>query len=315
MPNPLVQKTIRSRPARAVSPPGAVRFANRCLPCLLFLLLACSGRRTGLLAQPAPPPPLTPAEAQALVQQVLQTEIAATQDSSHPMQYRLRKTSPRLSTTKLIVETRDGDVARLVAINNGSLGPEDEQKEASRLQALLNDPSLQRHREQQELSDADKARKIIHALPGAFFYSFVGIAETPQGPSYRLAFEPNPAFDPQDVEAQALKAMAGELWIDVTQHRVTHLEGKRLHDVDYLGGILGKLEQGGTLEMQQADVGNHQWRTTKMVLIMNARLLWKTWKLDTTLEMSEYAPVASGMTYQQAIRMLESGSSNKSGGK
>ena len=315
MPNPLVQKTIRSRPTRAASPPGAVRFANRCLPCLLFLFLACSGRRTGLLAQPAPPPPLTPAEAQALVQQVLQTEIAATQDSSHPMQYRLRKTSPRLSTTKLIVETRDGDVARLVAINNGSLGPEDEQKEASRLQALLNDPSLQRHREQQELSDADKARKIIHALPGAFFYSFVGIAETPQGPSYRLAFEPNPAFDPQDVEAQALKAMAGELWIDVTQHRVTHLEGKRLHDVDYLGGILGKLEQGGTLEMEQADVGNHQWRTTKMVLIMNARLLWKTWKLDTTLEMSEYAPVASGMTYQQAIRMLESGSSNKSGGK
>jgi hypothetical protein len=67
--------------------------------------------------------------------------------------------------------------------------------------------------------------------------------------------------------------------------------------------------------MEQADVGNHQWRTTKMVLIMNARLLWKTWKLDTTLEMSEYAPVASGMTYQQAIRMLESGSSNKSGGK
>ena len=31
------------------------------------------------------------------------------------MRYRLRKSSPRLTSTKEIVETKDGDVARLVA--------------------------------------------------------------------------------------------------------------------------------------------------------------------------------------------------------
>ena len=261
---------------------------------------------TLLFARPANTPPnLSNAQAQDLVQRVLHTEIDATQDTSHPMRYLLRKTSPRISSAKLIVETRDGDVARLIAINNSPLSPDDAEKEQARLSTLLSDPSQQKHRQEREQGDAEHARKILRALPQAFLYTFAGTIDTPQGPSYRLTFQPNPSFDPPDLESQALKDMAGELWIDVAQQRVTHLQGKRLHDVDYLGGILGKLEQGGTLELDQADVGNHQWRTTRMVLVMNARLLIKTWKLDTRLDISSYAPVPSSMGYQQAIRLLQ----------
>jgi hypothetical protein len=57
--------------------------------------------------------------------------------------------------------------------------------------------------------------------------------------------------------------------------------------------------------LEQADVGNHLWRTTHMVLIMNARVLFKVVKLDTTLELSQYSPVTAGMSYQQAIQMLQ----------
>jgi hypothetical protein len=99
--------------------------------------------------------------------------------------------------------------------------------------------------------------------------------------------------------------MAGELWIDVAKQRVTRLEGKRIRNVDYGWGILGKLDQGGTLLLQQADVGNLQWRTTRMVLVMNARFLIKTVKLDTTLELSQFEPVTPGMDYRQAIQMLQ----------
>jgi hypothetical protein len=266
-----------------------------------------------LLAQPATPSPVQPAvpaslsneETQALVKRALQTEIDAASDSSHPMQYRLRKVSPRLSTTKLIVETKDGDVARLIAINDGPLGAQDRQNEDNRLQSLLNDPNQQKHRQEREQSDAERARKVMRALPNAFLYSFAGIVDTPHGPSYRLTFQPNPKFDPDDLEAQVLKGMAGEMWIDVAQQRVTRLEGKRLRDVDYGLGILGKLDQGGTLLLEQADVGNHLWRTTHMVLIMNARVLFKVVKLDTTLELSQYSPVTAGMSYQQAIQMLQ----------
>jgi hypothetical protein len=253
---------------------------------------------------PAAPAPLSNDETQALVRRVLRTELASTQDVSHPMQYRLRKVSPRLETTKLIVETKEGDVARLVAIDDTPLNAQDQANEDARLQGLLKDPSQQRHREERELGDAERARKIIRALPDAFLYSYAGIVETPAGPSYRLSFQPNPDFDSEDLESQVLKGMAGELWIDVAQQRVTRLEGKRIRDVDYGFGILGKLDAGGTLLLEQADVGNHQWRTTHMVLVMNARLVFKSVKLDTTLEMAQFVPVASGMGYQQAIGTL-----------
>jgi hypothetical protein len=252
------------------------------------------------------PAALTNDEAQTLVRRVLAVELEASQNGpiDHPMQYRLRKTSPRYSSAKLIIETRDGDVARLLEVNGAPLSPESEQSEAARLQALLDDPSLQHHRQEREQGDAERARKIIRALPDAFLYQYSGIVETPHGPSYRLSFQPNPKFDPEDLEAQALKGMAGELWIDAAQKRVTRLEGKRIHDVDYGWGILGKLDEGGTLLLEQTDVGEGQWRTTHMVLVMNARFLVKTIKLDTTLELSEYAPVPPGMSYKDAIQML-----------
>jgi hypothetical protein len=273
-------------------------------PALLSILVFLGAASLGAIAAAQAPTHLSNEETQALVKRVLQTEIDAARDFSHPMQYHLRKTSPRLSTTKLIVETKDGDVARLIATNDGPLNAEGQQTEAARLQGLLDDPSLQRHRQEREQGDAERAHKVIRALPDAFLYQFNGIVETPQGPSYRLTFQPNPSFDPQALEAQALKGMAGELWIDIAQQRVTHLEGKRIHAVDYGWGLIGKLDQGGTLLLEQADVGNHQWRTVHMVLVMNARVLFKTIKLDTTLELSQFTPVTPGMTYQQAIGLL-----------
>jgi hypothetical protein len=287
-------------------PIGTRPLRFRSLTCLGALaIVIVSGAVSLAQRQDAAPPHLTNEETQALVKRVLETELAAAQDATHPMQYRLRKQSPRLATTKLIVETKDGDVARLVAVNDGPLSPEDRQNEETRLQNLFNDPGLQRHRKEREQGDTERARKVMRALPDSFLYAFAGTVETPQGPSYRFSFQPNPNFDPQDLEAQVLKGMAGEIWIDVAQQRVTRLEGKRIHDVDYGWGILGKLDQGGTLLLEQADVGNHQWRTTHMVLVMNARVLLKTIKLDTTLELSQFSPVAPGISYQQAIHMLQ----------
>jgi hypothetical protein len=291
--------------------------------CLVSLAVAGTARaETGAESSPGPKPvsqlsvPQAPAhlsneETQALVKRVLQTELESVQSetATHPMQYRLRKTSPRRSTTKLIVETKDGDVARLIAINDGPLSPEDQQNETARLQGLLDDPSLQHQRQQREQGDAERAHKIMRALPDAFLYQFAGIIDTPQGPSYQLSFQPNPKFDPQDLEAQALKGMAGELWIDVAQQRVTRLECKRLHDVDYGWGLLGKLNEGGTLLLEQADVGDHQWRTTHMVLVMNARIFFKIVKLDTSLNLSQFSPVTPGINYQQAIELLRTNNS------
>jgi hypothetical protein len=272
----------------------------------LFCLMACGGLPAQLQTAPAA---LTPAQAQALVQRALATESRAAQDLGHasnPMRYRLHKTSPRLSSTKEIVETRDGDVARLLTIDDHPLSADDEQKEQARLDALLANPSLQQHRKQSEDSDTARAMKILRVLPSAFLYQFAGAGTTGSGTVEKFTFKPNPHFDPPDMETGVLTAMAGEIWIDPVQERVVRLAGSLQQDKDFGLGILGELDKGGWIEIEQADVGGHQWRIVHMKLKMNGRVLFKTKNSDSVQDYTEFVPLAADMSYRQAIQMLRS---------
>jgi hypothetical protein len=220
------------------------------------------------------------------------------------MRYRLHKTSPRLTTTKEIVETRDGDVARLVSLFDRPLSQADEQKEQARLDALFNDPSLQKHRKQGEDEDTLIVLRLLRMLPNAFLYQYAGPGSGPAGGVEKFTFKPNPNFSPPDFETEALTAMTGELWIDAAEERVTRLEGHLQQDTDYGWGILGKLDKGGWIVLEQASVGAHQWRIARFQMVMTLRILIKTKSFDTTEEMTQYAPVPAGIDYRQAIGIL-----------
>ncbi len=275
----------------------------------LFCLLPWAVLAQG---QPAASSPesLSPAAAQALVGRALATELRTAQDPNHLMRFLLRKSSPRLTTTKDIVETRDGAVARLLSINDSPLGLADEQKEQARLDALASDPNLQRHRKQGEDADMGIVLKLLRMLPNAFLYQYAGSVASPTGTSSaimeKFTFRPNPKFSPPDYETQALTALSGEIWIDPVQERVTRLEGHLQQDTDYGWGILGRLNKGGWVLIEQADVGGKQWRIVHVQMEMTLRILFKTKVFNTVEQMSRYAPVPQGLDYRQAIRMLRS---------
>src|SRR5581483_7575434 len=138
---------------------------------LIAALWILSG--AAMLAQPAPDA-LPPVQAQALVERALANELRAAQDGAHPMRYVLHKASPRLTSTKEMIETKDGAVARLVAINDQPLNAANEQKEQARLDALLRDPGQQRHRKQAQDADFARAIKVLRVLPSAFLYEYAG---------------------------------------------------------------------------------------------------------------------------------------------
>ena len=273
--------------------------ARRCFPVFASLLLACA-----LPAAPAQAP--TPQQAQDMVSRALNQELSIARDTSHPMRYLLRKTSPRLATTKDIVETSQGFVARLVAINDRPLSPADEQHEQARLSALLADPSLQSHRKHGEDKDQAIVLKLLRMMPQAFLYQYDGLGAGPAGPVEKFNFWPNPRFNPPDLETQALTAMTGQLWIDAAQGRVVRLEGRLQQDTNYGWGLLGKLDKGGWVLLEQADVGDGQWRIVHVRLQMSLRILIKNKSFDTDETMTRYQPVPSGIDYRQAIQMLRS---------
>jgi len=223
------------------------------------------------------------------------------------MRYRLRKSSPRITTTKEIVETADGDVARLVAINDQPLSPADEQKEEARLNALLGDPAKQRRRKQAEEEDAGRAINVLQALPSAFLYQDAGPGEGPTGKVEKFTFRPNPGFSPLYLETEVLPAMTGEIWIDPVHLRVARLEAHLQQDVDFGWGILGRLNKGGWIVIEQGDVGGGQWRTVRFEMQISGRVVFKTRVFDTTEVQTNYASLPVGMTYQKAIETLLSG--------
>jgi hypothetical protein len=245
-----------------------------------------------------------PAQDPGLVQRALANELRSANDAQHLMRYRLRKSSPRLTTTKDICETADGAVARLIAVNDAPLSPADEQREQARLDQLLSDPGRQRRRKQSQDQDTARALKALRSLSNAFVFEFAGSGQGPGGEIEKFRFRPNPKFDPPDLETAVLKQMTGELWIDPRYERVTRLEGQLQQDVDFGWGILGRLYRGGTILIEQADVGENQWRIVHFDMKMSARVVFKTKVFDTTEDETQFVPVPAGLRYQQAIAML-----------
>lgn len=258
----------------------------------------------GARPQAAPPQSLSAGEAQACVDRALANELAAAQDFGHPMRYRLRKVTPRLSTTREIYETRDGGVARLLMVNGKPLSPSAEAREQARLKELDGDPELQQRRKQAEARDRARALKVLRALPAAFLYQYAGPGQGPAGPVERYTFRPNPAYSPPDLETDVLAAMSGEIWVDPEALRVVRLRGTLERDVAFGWGILGRLNRGGWVRIDQADVGGGVWRTVRLQLAMNGRVLFKARRFDVVETMSDFAPLPLDMSYQEAITRL-----------
>ncbi len=243
----------------------------------------------------------------ATVERALALEVNAAKDTQHPMRYRFQKSSPRFSSTKEIYETKDGGVALLLETNGRPLSPADEQKEQARLQTLLSDPSRQRHRKQSEDQDAARAIKVLSAFPRAFFFKFVGDEVGPSGKLEKFSFWPNPGFNPPDLETQILTAMTGEIWVDAAQEHIVRLEGRLQQDVDFGWGILGRVNKGGWILIEQAQVVNGRWRIVHLKMVMSGRVLFKTRSFDTEEQETQFEPLPVDLSYMQAIQMMRAG--------
>jgi hypothetical protein len=220
--------------------------------------------------------------------------------------YRQHKVDPKGSLVKQIVETKDGDVARLLERDGKPLPAEEEQAEADRLNNLLAHPEIQEHRHKKEQEDSARGDEMVRMLPAAFLYTFDGMVEGPSGPCYRLKFKPNPAFTPPDREGEVYHGMEGELWVDQAQLRLAKIDAHLFSDVNFGWGVLGRLYKGGSILVQNADVGLHHWETIHMKLNLQGKLLMlKSVDYSTTEDFSDFKIQPQELGYQEAIRLLQ----------
>lgn len=252
---------------------------------------------------------LAPLEAQTanpqkIVQEASWNELHASGEA-HPFRYRLKRVDPKGSTVKEIIETKDGDVARLIEKNGQPLNAEDAADESKRLNTLLADPSLQEHRHKKEQEDSKRGDEMVRMLPDAFLYTDAGTVQGPVGPCYRLSFKPNPNFTPPDREGEVYHGMVGELWVDKAQKRLVKIDAHLVEDVNFGWGVIGRLYKGGSIVVEDSDVGNHHWETIHMKLNLHGKILMvKNEDFSTTEDSDRFQPVPSQIGYQDAIRLL-----------
>ncbi len=104
--------------------------------------------------------------------------------------------------------------------------------------------------------------------------------------------------------------MVGAVCVDVSQFRVAHLDAHLIDDVSFGWGIIGRLFKGGSILVEDADVGMKHWETTLLDLKLQGKILMvKNVDFSTLERSSDFHPVPPDATYQDAIRMLENPSS------
>jgi hypothetical protein len=265
-------------------------------------LLAGAGGAAGQISSQNGTPAVDP---QKIVRDASWNELH-THTAGRSFSYLLHKVDPKGSQVKRIFETKDGDVARLLQKDDKPLPPEEEQAEIDRLNHLLEHPEVQEHRHKKEQEDSARGDEMVRMLPDAFLFTMDGTVEGPNGPCYRLQFKPNPAFTPPDREGEVYHGMVGELWVDQGQLRLVKIDAHLISEVNFGWGVLGRLYKGGSILVENADVGLHHWETTHMQLKLQGKvLMMKSVDFSTTEDSSDFQVQPQELGYQEAIRLLE----------
>ena len=285
----------------------------RPLPALL-LALALALAPTARAAD-APTPPTT---ANELLREAISKEKLTLGDGYLAWMDRVQK--PRGTVTKLMVNTPQGILARVVAIDDQPLTSEERQKDDERINRLL-DPAKMKDKFQKQQEDREHVEHLLYVLPDAFQCEYAtaappnpstptaGALGTPGG-TVLLECSPNPAFSPPNYESQLLLGMKAEIAIDRAEKRLTRIVGTLFKDVTFGWGFLARLKSGGRVEIAQAKVGGKHWGLTRLQLNFDGHLVMvKPLHIEEIKTCSNYRAVPS-MTVEQALEFLRNSPMN-----
>jgi hypothetical protein len=268
---------------------------------LLTAIAAC--------AQPTARVEASPAD---LIRRAVQNEIQATAPNAPKYRFQSRKQKAQGSQTKLFVQTQQGMAGMIIAYNDQPPTPEQRRAEEERIDRFVKDPSELQKKRDTEQAEAARMLQIIKALPDAFLYEADG-AETgrpgvgkPGEELRRLKFRPNPKYDPPSRVEQVLVGMQGYVLVDPRHERLARIDGTLFKDVGFGWGILGHLDRGGHIEIEQGEVEGGAWRITRINLNFTGKLLlFKNIAAQHTEVFSAFHPVADNLTFAQGLEILK----------
>lgn len=214
----------------------------------------------------------------------------------------IEKRAGKQTLTEVQVETKDGPLFRLIAIDGTALSLEQKRQDDARIDRVIKDPRPLLKLKQAEDEDEQKLQRLMSFMPQAFVYEYDGVEEN----LVRVKFTPNPNYVPPTYEARVIHSLAGTMLIDSEHKRLTKVAGQLINRVEFGYGLLGRVDNG-TVELGRVEVGPQQWKTAFINIHFSGRaVVFKTINKEQYERRSDFRMVSSDLNLSDAKDLLYS---------
>ncbi len=230
------------------------------------------------------------------------------QTGSQAVRYREHKIDSKGDTTREVIVSKQGTVARLVERNGKPISATEDAAERARLQSDLDSPGnfLAHHRH--DAGNRADETQMVKLLPQAMVYQFTpGQPQLPgvSGREVVIDYRPNPDFHPPNMLADLLTGIAGRVWIDEATHTMVRIEGHVLKPVNFGFGMVAHIYPGGTLELEQTQAAAGRWMYSRMEEHVTVRVaMVKTIPENVRIASSDFQVTNVPIGFEDAIREL-----------
>jgi hypothetical protein len=235
---------------------------------------------------------------QLLIQRAVNSERAANQSDHSNWLYHEEVKKPKDGVVQWVAVTQHGDVRRVYK-RNGMRIPDTKQHDA--VQDFMHDAHAQKKSIAEDAHDAQQIDDFLKLLPIAFIWTLTSADAI----DTMLHFEPDPKFHPPTREAKVFSAMVGDVAVDNQYLRIRSMSGHLTHEVTFGGGLLGRLKEGSSFALEQAQTAPSLWQLIALhVHLVGNALLFKSVSLEEDDERTRFELQSTNETLEQAGELV-----------
>jgi hypothetical protein len=205
----------------------------------------------------------------AIVRGAVASQMQADRDDHSNWIYRDHDVSGR-DLVSMCVGSPQGELRRIIEINGKPVTADEAQRETQRIAEYVRDPDAQARNHKNIAHDDEQATELLKMLPDAFLWTIVSDNSTDS----TLSFSPNPKFDPPDMEARVMGAMAGTMVVMHNGHHIRTFRGSLTENILIGYGLIGRLYKGGTFDIERREIGLGLWEITETHVHIGGHVLF-----------------------------------------
>jgi hypothetical protein len=248
------------------------------------------------------------AQSSDAARRIVETMLAHEGDSAeHHLKYmylseeRSERTNGHLWREQ-VVETAMGKVRLLLAEDGKPLSPERMAAEKAKLVDIAAHPDAFQRREEAMKNDEQHAEQMLALLHKAFLFD----DPHADGSDVRIAYRPDPAYQPRTMEEKVLHAMSGAVLVDEKTMQLRRIEGKLPSDVSLGYGILGTVHAGSSFSTEHEMEPGGEWKGALVnTAIEGKAMLFKEIGRNEHVVHSEFQRLPDSISVAEAVALLE----------